>query len=359
MTFIERVGYLLERGEMDALLDDFRGRWEGQQGPALGEHYSWNDLFGELEPESRPRLAEPVLRVLEALQDKVPHAVQQGSERLHLLGALDLARYVPWPWGGEQQQRLVNLLFGWLTQAAQPKVYAQFKPYDFQADGFYGLVEKDILLAVLRLAAIGLPFGEVEQKNRLGTAGREVWQLARKQALEGEAGSESVIVAAKRLWEIALWSAASAPSWLGNNLWDLGQALDKADGEAGNLTRFVALLDWSLQAEKAKSILVAIAKPENATAEAKRAFISKLDYYYGESPDPLNILRNKWQETSRLGNAKTVDLSKIDGGGEKPVPVIKRTFAQKFDSFKSNARCNLGNFIDSSLSPHGMPQCAR
>ncbi|MBF0180102.1 MAG: hypothetical protein HQM03_08770 [Magnetococcales bacterium] len=264
-TFIERVAFFLETGKQAELISAMQLRWVREDGPPLISDYSLNDIYGQLGPALLPRLAEPLLKILDAMRAKSPRDMNE-RERLHWLGALELAMRVAWQDKTVIQGGFVDLLNEWLQRAIRPVGYAQFVPRDLTASRKYGLVESDPLVAILRLASQVIPFDET---------GIALW----KRVSRAPDNPEARRLAASRLWEIALWSAASAPEWLGKQLWTLHQWLESVDEAVGNIARFIALLDWSLSGEQVAKILLHAELPPDIPANNRERFCDRVDYY--------------------------------------------------------------------------------
>ncbi|MEO5369217.1 MAG: hypothetical protein H7833_03985 [Magnetococcus sp. DMHC-1] len=312
-SYATRLRGLLH-SDQGAFMEALRARWEGKAGPDLRGQFSWNDLLIRMirnaPEEERLLWFPPLARIFGDLQEKVPATIT-AQERLHLLGALALLQVLPWNKESPAKEaagEILEILDTWLKYAATPEGYTRFVPYNhLEQEQFFGQVEEDLLMALLRLAAVQRPFGDIPKK---------IWKLAMYQAGH-ETTPESIVLAARRLWEMALWSGKKDHQWLATNLWPLSQILHRAEGVAGNLTRLFYLLDWRHGKESVQKMILLV-RADNVPDPDRASFRKMLDYYGDEVPDAIrNHLRRIGSESSAESVVKGKEMDKNRGLSHK------------------------------------------
>ena len=239
-------------------------RWEGEDGPDLKRTPSWTDILlralGQTPEALRVGWTDVVLAILEGFNRDLL-ATLSREDRLHWMGAMELARHLPWP--EDRLKRLQQRLDMWLNLAISGNFPV---PYDFWTEErFAGQPERDPLLAVVRLATRHLSWGDYSDS---------LWKHP----------EPDPNLLAPRLWEIALWAAfCKQASWLGKQLDRLSVVLESAHWNPGNLTRFFLLIELHGDVRQVAEAICEV--PITAVAAGRRVTLAKQLDYFGES-DP-------------------------------------------------------------------------
>ena len=259
-------------------------RWQGEEGPALGDARSWSDVlahaYRETPEDQRGPWVDVTVETLQRFDGEQILALADPKDvtgRLHLMGALELAHALEWP--GDRRQ-LHGLLNRWLRLASANPDFP--RPLDlYEKYGLLGQPEVDVLCLMLRLA--------VRQWLPWNNSAGGLWK---SDAMPPELGAR---VLAARRWELARWAVAlGEDAWLSNHLVAFVQSIERAGWYPGNLTNFFFVAEREHGRKRVYRLIEQLARAEcfpNGLLAKRRELADRLDYFGDSEPALRTLLR--------------------------------------------------------------------
>lgn len=226
-------------------------RFIGEDGPPLGNDREWTNIlsfaFSCASEELKPKWGEIVLRILNDFAYGNIFEVSKGGDNLKcFFGALDLANSITLQ--KDHELRLKAILSSWFEYVSDERFPG---PYDlWEKEGFRGQYDNDVLTVILRLSARKL-----------------IWRTEAERIWNGEYPLQRHVpekITASRSKEIAMWAIAQNQiEWLGKNMEEFMNRLEKAQWYAGNMFNFFFQIEMDYGKEKVEDIISKVVLPRD------------------------------------------------------------------------------------------------